>query len=203
MGYRAKHTICRRSCPLRIQISNSLLGGKRESDVDCACVEMLKTPLVTAFENMLKAFQFGFTPRCSQGFEDHVRRRIMPLVSDFIFTYMRERWNPVLQAHLYPSFERFHSHANQTKGGTNSTVTVSCKGLRGSRDEVYETTLHLLRLVLVFYLQDTQHFLFRTITGIAANHFLPCVLNNLIWMIHTLFQTMIVHLAQETRGVYV
>ena len=164
-----------------LQAAQVIIKTPGRWDVDAACVRTLQTELAGAVKTMAGVYSYYFFG----GLTDHgvignVLFRFKHEIAASLAAYIDGHLDALFQAYMYPSFDRFLRYADQRQQDKNSNVTVSCKGLRSSRDEVYDTTLQLLRLVLVFYLQDTRQYLPATLVGIAVNNYLPCFLDNLI-----------------------
>ena len=127
------------------------IAGKWE--VDAKCVSSLQTISVKSLRHFLTSESlphFGeFPPVMDQAKQLFLYLFEIPDDSERVLQFLNEYSDFSLQALWYPPFKRFLGYAKQRSQDNSSIVSVSCKGLQGSRDEVYNTTLQLLRLMIV------------------------------------------------------
>ena len=100
-------------------------------------------------------------------------------LAEGLLSFFDETWDQSLQRYVYPYFKRFLRHSKQ-RNNDNTTVSVSCQGLRGVRRHVHFTVVQLLRLVIVNELRYRKHRFFPTLVAVFASHFIPCLVNYVI-----------------------
>ena len=160
------------------------LSGKW--DVNRECVTALQSVSVTvprkvvvwAFGGIISepghVFQMKYSGILSAA--QRLLKRWLPKLTPVFTSALRENSDRLLQRLLYPSFKRFLHHAKQRSEDNSNTVHVSCEGLHGNRNEVLDTTLSLLRLVIINELHHYNFSVYPAMIGTACNHFLPCFL---------------------------
>ena len=163
-----------------LQEAHRLYEAPGKWNVDEKCVSTLQTIAV-------KVLTFFLTNTLSRPFgilrnrlDSFLHRLLLlsevPNVSKHIFLFLMEYSDFLLQAYWYPPFNRFALHAQTRNIDNSSIVSVSCKGLQGSRNEVYNTTLQLLRLVIVNELRYQKYQFATTYWCSAFNHVMPWLL---------------------------
>ena len=152
-------------------------------DIDSTCVDTLKDLGLrvarSVFLDVLQQWQFqlkrtdgrsGFFNRCSI------------LAATFLHQLTSLGGDALLQHYVYPVFERFNRTALLRSQASSGNLIVSCKGLRGKRQQVYSTVLRLLRLVIVHEITTMKYKLPRIAFLILStlNTFLPCAVHRLL-----------------------
>ena len=149
-------------------------------DVDEKCVSTLQTISVKNLRYMMTS---TFSPPVGE-FRTATDEMIwlslslseIPDVSEHYLNFLKEYSDYFLQSFWYPPFKRFFRHARQRSQNNSSIVSVSCKGLQGSRDEVYNTILQLLRLMIVNELHHRKFDLYGTCFFVTFSYSLPILL---------------------------
>ena len=104
----------------------------------------------------------------------------VPDIAEHILLFLKEYSDFFLQSFWYPPFKRFLRYAKQRSQDNSSIVSISCKGLQGSRNEVYNTILQLLRLVIVNELRYPTHSDAYILLGVIFNRLLPFIVHEVI-----------------------
>ena len=164
-----------------IQEAERLYDAPGKWDVDEKCVSTLQTISVRVLA-YIATFAFLPPSGVSRSGIDKLVHLVLSLyeipdVSEHIHLFLNENSDVFLQAFWYPPFKRFLSYARQRSQDDSSVVSVSCKGLQGSRDEVYNTTLQLLRLIIVNEVRYQKFAFARTLFCVTLSNFLPCLLH--------------------------
>ena len=136
-------------------------------DVDEPCVKTLQTILVAAIETSLDFWMAGANPTFI-----HAKNTIISKLD--IASVLKENKDRLLQLAVYPAFLRFLREAEKRQQPNgNTTISVSCKGLQGSKSTSQDTAVQLLRLVCI---NELYHYNFSS-GGMAAcvffSHLLP------------------------------
>ena len=113
-------------------------------DVSPDCVAVLKSIATRIFDTLVQ----GYLRIAVSGTYPGRWRILRPFVALMprLFDSMKER---VFQFFLYPTFNRLEQTARVRNAHRSSLISLSCNGLRGPKDEVYQSLLKLYRVIII------------------------------------------------------
>ena len=149
-----------------------LLDKPGRWEVNDACVDTVRTISRAAIRYLASRCLSASRIKKLKQKLDH----FLKALSNSAAALTRELSSAIWQTQFYPPFAAFKTLAHKRSQEQHTYVTVSCRGLRGSRREVFNATLTLLRLISVNFVRETNYEMATAWQASLLNSLLPCAL---------------------------